>query len=576
MLQYLLEISRHLFEEISVLLFFVFVLAKTKGFKRMLLHQGVSTRDRLALIVFFGVISILGTYNGMPVGDGAIANTRAVGAIVGGLVGGRLVGTGAGLIAAFHRLLLGGTTVYASALSTVIEGFLAGMLARRLDLQKERWPAALAAGAVLEALHMGLLLISPTPELAFKIVKAIGPPMIIINSIGVAAFIAIFDSLCREREKAEGAAAHLALEIVYKTLSHLRTGFNAVSAGQTAKVIFKSVDNLAAVAVTSRDSILAFEGLGKDHHRPGTDSGIITASTRQVLKTGQYLVVQERAEIGCSNPDCPLASKVVVPLTDHGRVVGSLVLYKAAENGISPFEVELAIGLGLLISTQIEASKGEQEARLRARAEIKALQAQINPHFLFNAINTIVFYCRKEPETARELLLHLGEFYRSNISGQEEFVDLATEIRHVDSYVRIEMARFHGKLKVVYDIPPEAGCLVPPLILQPVVENAIRHGVYPQKRGGTVRVAARSEGGKVVLTVEDDGVGMDPALAARVLEYDPARKTIGLSNVNSRLKSLYGEGAALKIDSAPGRGTRVTISIPCERTDKDAAQSLGG
>ncbi|MDR7868083.1 MAG: LytS/YhcK type 5TM receptor domain-containing protein [Sporomusaceae bacterium] len=572
MLEYLLSITRHLFQEITVLLFLVFLLARTKGFKKYMLNHEASPRDKLLLTLVFGALSILGTYTGMPV-DGAIANTRAVGAVVGGLIGGPFVGAGAGLMAGVHRLFFGGATVYASAASTIIEGFIAGLLASKINLRKERWRYALFLTAALEVFHMALLLLSPSPEQALEIVKAIGAPMIIINSIGVAAFLAVIDTLSREREKVEGAAAQLTLEIANKTLTYMRKGLNPASAAQTIRIIAASVENLAAVAITSRDRILAFEGMGKDHHRPGSDSGIITTSTRQVMKTGQYLVVQQKAGIGCVDPDCPLASKVVVPLTYRGEVAGALVLYKAAENGISPFEVELAIGLGQLVSTQIEASGGELEAQLRTRAEIKALQAQINPHFLFNAINTIVYYCRKQPETARELLLHLGQFYRNNISGLEELVDLETEIRHVDSYVHIEMARFHGKLKVVYDIPPGCSCLLPPLILQPLVENAIRHGIYPKKRGGAVKVSARMTAGTTVLTVEDDGVGMDPAVAAKALENDPGRKTIGLGNVNARLKSLYGENSGIRIESAPDRGTRVTITIPGERTERDATQS---
>lgn len=572
MLEYLLSITRHLFQEITVLLFLVFLLAKTKGFKKYMLNDEASARDKLLLTLIFGTFSILGTYTGMPV-DGAIANTRAVGAVVGGLVGGPLVGAGAGLVAGIHRFFFGGATVYASAGSTIVEGFIAGLLASRINLRKERWRYALLLTAALEVLHMALLLLSPSREQALEIVKAIGLPMVIINSIGVAAFLAVIDTLSREREKVEGAAAQLVLEIANKTLTYMRKGLNPASAAQTVRIIATSVENLAAVAITSRDRILAFEGMGKDHHQPGSDSGIITTSTRQVMKTGQYMVVQQKAGIGCANHNCPLASKVVVPLTYRGEVAGALVLYKAAENGISPFEVELAIGLGQLVSTQIEVSGGELEAELRTRAEIKALQAQINPHFLFNAINTIVYYCRKQPETARELLLHLGQFYRNNISGLEELVDLETEIRHVDSYVHIEMARFHGKLKVVYDIPPGCNCLLPPLILQPLVENAIRHGVYPKKKGGTVKVTARMTVGKAVLTVEDDGVGIDPAIAAKALENDPGRKTIGLGNVNARLKSLYGENSGIRIESAPDRGTRVTITIPGERTDRDATHS---
>lgn len=564
MLGYLLEITQHLLEEIAVLLFFVFILAKTKPFKNVMLKKEMTAAEKLALVVFFGIIAILGTYNGFPV-NGGIANTRAVGAIVGGLVGGPAVGAGAGALACVHRLFLGGATVYASAISTLLEGLLAGVWAAKYSGQKDRWVYALGVGLVLEAGHMALLLFSPPLEQALKLVQAIALPMIIINPIGVAVFIAILDSLARERERVEGSAAHLALEIANRTLTFMRKGLNAGSAEQTAKIILSSVNNLAAVALTSQNDILAFEGQGKDHHTPASTNGIITTSTRQVLETGEYMVVQEKALIGCLNSDCPLESKVVVPLTAQGKVAGALVLYKSVPNGISPFEVELAIGLAQLISTQIEASRGDLEAELRAKAEIKALQAQINPHFLFNAINTIVYYCRKQPETARELLLHLGQFYRNNIAGLDDLVDLATEIQHVDSYVRIEMARFQGKLRVLYDIPPECNCLVPPLILQPLVENAIRHGVYPQKQGGAVKVWAELNEDRIMLAVEDNGVGMDEATASRVLEYDPGRKTIGLCNVNSRLKSLYGEGFGIKIASSPGKGTRVSISIPYGR-----------
>lgn len=137
MQEYLLSITKHLFQEITVLLFLVFLLAKTKGFKEYMLNHEASPRDKLLLSLVFGAFSILGTYTGMPV-DGAIANTRAVGAVVGGLIGGPFVGAGAGLVAGIHRLFFGGTTVYASAASTIVEGFIAGLPARAQDQPAQR------------------------------------------------------------------------------------------------------------------------------------------------------------------------------------------------------------------------------------------------------------------------------------------------------------------------------------------------------------------------------------------------------------------------------------------------------
>ncbi|MFZ5754717.1 MAG: sensor histidine kinase, partial [Bacillota bacterium] len=183
-------------------------------------------------------------------------------------------------------------------------------------------------------------------------------------------------------------------------------------------------------------------------------------------------------------------------------------------------------------------------------------------------LNTIVYYCRKDPEMARDLLIHLGEFYRENLVNPDQLVDLDTELKHVDSYIKIEMARFRGKLQVIYQISPECKCMVPPLILQPIVENAIKHGILPKKEGGIITISGKVSEDKVILAVEDNGVGMKPELIKKVLEYNPDRKNIGLSNVDSRLKNIYGSNFGLQIESWPGRGTRATIPIPLRKEDE--------
>jgi two-component system sensor histidine kinase LytS len=193
------------------------------------------------------------------------------------------------------------------------------------------------------------------------------------------------------------------------------------------------------------------------------------------------------------------------------------------------------------------------------------LQAQINPHFLFNALNTIGYYCRKQPETAKRLIVHLGNYYRSNLAGNDSFVTLRKELQCVDDYVKIEMARFEGRLTVEYQIAPDCDAAVPPLILQPLVENAIKHGINPKPDGGTIRIIGKRQGETVQLTIEDDGVGINPELAGKLLEYDPSRKSIGLSNVNSRLVSIYGPDNGLCIESRENAGTRISLMIPQER-----------
>jgi two-component system, LytTR family, sensor histidine kinase LytS len=553
-------IVSHLLIGLTFILGFIFILMKARIFRRVIIKTELSFFEKTMYAIFFGLIGILGTYAGFPVTDG-IANTRAVGVIVGGLVGGPYVGLGAGLIAGVHRFFFGGFTAYASATSAVVEGVVAGLCYTWFRTLPIRWLYALALGFLLESLHMGILLLMARPfEQAIRLVQAISPSMLILDPLGIAVFIAILDSLYGEQEKVEGKAAQMALQIAGKTLAYLRKGLNEESARNTAQTILDSVNMLDAVAVTSTNKVLAFVGTGADHHM----QGIITLSTMDVIESGQMIVAQKKRDIGCTVDTCPLQSKVVVPLKDHNTVIGTLVLYKTTPNSITPFDIELIGGLAQLISMQIEVSKVDQQSNLRALAEIRALQAQINPHFLFNALNTIAYYCRSQPETARQLLTNLGDYYRSNVSF-DEWVDLQTELYHIDAYAKIEEARFQGKLKIVYDIPEKCHIKVPALILQPIVENAIKHGLYPKKSGGCVSIRGQVQGDQLLVVVEDDGVGIKPELLQNLLTEDTSRKSIGLSNVHQRLKAIFGDVYGLHIESVVGQGTRVLIPFPLRK-----------
>jgi len=568
------EITIQLSTGLAVVLGFIFLLTRATIFKNMLQKREITLREKIFLVGFFGLIGVVGTYYGMPIQD-AIANTRAIGPIVAGLVAGPHVGLGAGIIAGLFRYSLGGFTAEVSAMSTIMQGLVAGFFFRRIRYKPERWLTALLLAFVLELTHMICLMIIPKPtEQALILVGTIGPPMIVINALGVSLFVAIIDSVARVRESIEGSAAQLALQIANKTLPYLRKGLNQYSGTKTAEIIHQMVEDVDAVAVTSRNKVLGFVGAGSDHHYPSKD--VFTSSTQMVIDAGEYNLVQSREEIGCPVADCPLSSKVVVPLKENDEVVGALVLYKVRDNSITAFEKELALGLALLFSTQLEISKGEHQQELLAQAEIKALQAQINPHFLFNALNTIVYYCRKKPETARQLLIHLGDFYRNNLSNMDSLVDLHTELKHVDSYLTIERARFGEKLQVDFEIEESVRCMVPPLLLQPIVENAVQHGVLPKKGGGRIVIRGTVEADRVLLVVEDNGVGINPETIPKILEYNPVRKSIGISNVNSRLKNMFGSNFGLRIESIPGQYTRVLIPIPLRKEDCDETEGIIG
>ncbi|MGB9814003.1 MAG: LytS/YhcK type 5TM receptor domain-containing protein [Thermovenabulum sp.] len=567
-----------LVNRLGLFIVIAYILSRNKAFKNLILKHRVSLLDKILLSAIFGTFGILGTYMGIPV-CGAIANSRAVGVIIGGLLGGPFVGLLSGLIAGFHRwaIDIGGFTALACGISTFTEGTIAGLLHRKLNPANMNWKTALVIGFGLELLQMVIILIVAKPfSAALALVKVIWFPMSSVNALGIAIFILIVENIFREQERVGAYQAQLALDIAAETLPYLRQGLNEFSAYRTAKIIYEKSD-YDAVAITDKRQILAHIGIGEEHHRSGFD--VLTKATKRALETGECQIASNKEEIECFNRDCPLKSAVIVPLVENGGVIGCLKLYRTRENSITSVDIRLAQGLAQLFSTQLELSRMELQAKLLAKAELRALQSQINPHFLFNALNTIISICRRDPEQARILLIHLGEFFRKSLSANKELVPLEQEIEHVKAYLAIEQARFSERLKVVFEIEPGTNIMVPPLILQPLVENAVKHGLLPKKDGGRVVVKAKNVKGGVEITVADDGVGMDEEMVENILSQKIARENIGLYNVNKRLESLYGHESRLKISSKPMLGTVVKFFIPVSakiwREDDETYRAFG-
>lgn len=543
-----------LVNSLSLMFVIAFLLSLTKPFRTTVYGEVQSIWGKATLAIVFGAIGILGTYYGFRV-DGAIANSRAVAVVAAGLLGGPFVGIGAGLIAGVHRYAIdiGGFTALSCMISTVLEGCIGAIFYRYFVRAKERWLVGFWATVIAEVMQMSLILAIARPyAAAVELVGKIGVPMIIVNAIGVSLFILLNESIYRDRARQAVLQSELALRIAEETLPFLRQGFNRETALRACQIIYSEAQ-VDAVALTSTEEILAHVGCGADHHLPGVK--VQTSLTLHVLENGQVQVAQSADDISCTHADCPLQSAVIVPLRNGRQVIGALKLYRRQANSISSVERHLAQGLAKLFSTQLELAEKDLQERLLAKAELKALQAQINPHFMFNALNTIVSFCRTQPETARRLLLHLSDFLRLNFVETQDFVPLSKEIEHVEAYLEIEKARFGSRLEVRYDLKCEDFEL-PPLILQPLVENAVRHGILPAEDGGILSIAATSDAHGHTVCISDDGVGFD------VNNMVASGTGIGLNNVDRRLRSLYGIQSGLSMDSKPGHGTVCTVRIP--------------
>lgn len=249
------------------------------------------------------------------------------------------------------------------------------------------------------------------------------------------------------------------------------------------------------------------------------------------------------------------------PVRVDGEVVGLLVAVSTAPGaGLLRATTELASWMG----SQLELADLERSRTMLVEAELKALRAQISPHFIYNSLNAIASFINTDPARARELVLEFADFTRYSFRRHGDFTTLAEELRSIDRYLLLERARFGERLQLSLTIAPEVlSTIVPFLSLQPLVENAVRHGLESRAGTGTITIKAYEEGGDAVVSVEDDGVGMDPErLRALLAGQDGGGNHVGLRNVDLRLRQVYGDGHGLVVETAPGEGTLVTLRIP--------------
>ncbi|MCK8816912.1 sensor histidine kinase [Natroniella sulfidigena] len=551
-----------LIKGMSVVAVFAYLLGMQTDIFNQLVSRKAKVKTKLILGVFFGLLSLIGTYLGVHILD-AYANIRAIGAIVGGLIGGPTVGIIAGLIGGLHRYLLGGFTAFACGLATFLYGIIGGSIYYHRPLSKITLKESFLLGILVIIFEMFLVLLFSRPyALAYQLVKIISIPMALSNALGIALFISILHNASKKEKELKAIQAYKALKIANKTLNYLRDGLNYNSAQETAKIILAETE-VAAVSIADKEIVLAHCGLSEDHHHSGQE--ILTTATKEAIANGKLAIVTEQDEIGCPIEGCSLQSAVIAPLKRKEEVIGALKLYKTDTEEISNLDIELARGVAELLSNQLHISSLEKEAQLATEAELKALQAQIHPHFLFNTLNTISSFCRTDPEQARDLLLKLANFFRKTLKQNSKLVTLKQELEDTLDYIAIEKARFGDRLKLITDIPEVLHCYeLPSFTLQPVVENALKHGISSQAGTGKIKIEALKDKEELIIKVSDNGVGISAAKLEQLLQTNQQNidSGIGLNNVNQRLKKIYGSVYGLAIESEVDEGTSVTIKLP--------------
>ncbi|MEW6047404.1 MAG: histidine kinase [Bacillota bacterium] len=364
-----------------------------------------------------------------------------------------------------------------------------------------------------------------------------------------------------------GSSAMLGL--VPESFELLRQGLNSDTASKAARIL-DGLPGVRGVLVADLHQVLGLSGIF------GRDEALSRAAFEAVKGGGLWISRRRRQaqarRVKVRTPGGPVRELFAVPLSCGGEPAGFVAVAADYPGRSSQGLLATLEAAGRLFSMQMDLGQLDRQARLAAEAELKALRAQINPHFLFNALHTVVAYIREDPETARRLLIRLADMFRLGMSVSGHIIPFAQEYEYIKNYLSIEQARFRDRLKVVYDIDPQVlGVGIPALSVQPLVENAVRHGISSKEGPGTIRIRARLDWvlTRLCVSVEDDGPGFDPGRLGEIPkpggvagDGQAGGGGVALANISERLKRLYGPGFKLHVDSKPGHGTRVHLAIP--------------
>lgn len=540
-----------LIQSMSVVILGAYIFSQSKIFRRFLLGES-NLPSKLWAILFFVVISILSTYLGIEITSKAIATSRPIGVLAAGYLGGPFVGITTGLIVGIHRLFHGGFTATACGLATIIAGLIGSIGKYTFKLSNSYIKTSILLAIVAEVAHLSMVLLLAKPFAnALLYVKATALPLLFINSLGLVVFMSIVNKSVEEERKTAALKSQLALSIAKETLIYMKQGFTHDTAMKIADIIKNSVAK-DGVLIGNRDKVQYY-----------TNTGIPITELQNHLKDFyQQLEPITEERLIEFNYEGKLNCFLCYPIHNDGSFEGVIALRLLSKKHADKYTSSFLKELCELLATQIQLYKLSKLAQEVTLAELKALRAQIHPHFLFNALSTISYFCRTDSEKARELIVKLSQFFRKTLEKEEDLVSLREELDLIEAYTSIEVARFGDRVKVNIDIPKELYLLkLPMFTLQPLVENSIKHGLTSTSEGGIVSISSETEEGYVTLIVRDTGIGMDCYEHCNI----PSKSTgIGLQNVNNRLKYLYGKQAMLQIRSERNVGTEIKFKIPRE------------
>ena len=401
------------------------------------------------------------------------------------------------------------------------------------------------------------------------------PAVVVIAGVGIA--VVILAGAQGAPDSLRSQATERTLRTASSTLDYLRHGLEPEGCRAVCQLLLPET-NAMSIAITDHEKVIAYVGEYAEEFPAGMP--VRTQATKEVLESGRMQTFSlmdpvDADAMGAMDPADRLRmmgfmpAGIVVPLIVKEETIGTLKFYYHNFREADRTQTALARGFGELLSTQLSLYELEHQAQLTAQAEVKALQAQINPHFLFNTLNTIAALTRADPMRARTLLREFATFYRQTLeNSSESLIPLEREMEQTRRYLTFEYARF-GEDRIAEQERVEEGCedvLVPAFLIQPIVENAVRHAMREE---GVLHIDIHvtREGDDILIAVADDGVGMTPEEVERLtskasgVSHEEKGTGVALRNVAQRLERQFAPGSGLEVMSREGEGTVITLHL---------------
>jgi two-component system LytT family sensor kinase len=358
-------------------------------------------------------------------------------------------------------------------------------------------------------------------------------------------------------------ATYRTLHLAAKAAEHLRGGLAREETTKAARHL-RTLLGCDVLAIADGQGRIVFDGAAESLR------GIAGEIAARASEASPVLVVSVPPQAGTS-----IRFAIVAPILTDGGASGAIIAFSSERR--APL-IRATGEVAAWASAQLRLGELDTSRAALAEADLRALRAQISPHFIYNALSAIAAFITTDPPKARDLVLEFADFTRYSFRQQGDFTTLAEELRSVHSYLALERARFGQRLKVVLQIAPETlSVVIPFLSVQPLVENSVRHGLESLEHGGRITITAEEIGTDVQITIEDNGVGIDPdALGALLDGFGDAGLHVGLRNVDARLRQVYGESYGLVVETNIGSGTLVRIRVPRSQPLHDTGSAPAG